>query len=60
LVEELLALVVEEVSVLASDRRRKEPLKIPRPYKNLPPNRRDNGFRRMLAAAQRKGVVRRV
>jgi hypothetical protein len=31
-VEELLAQIVEEVSVLAADHRRKEPRQIPRPY----------------------------
>lgn len=30
--EELLAQLIEEVSVLAADRRRKEPRQVPRPY----------------------------
>ncbi|MGW0757181.1 hypothetical protein ACWD1Y_11935 [Streptomyces sp. NPDC002814] len=68
---ELLAQLIEEVSLLAADRRRKEPRDINRPYAsssdsavprgNSGPAQQPapiNGHRKMLAAAARRGMVR--
>jgi hypothetical protein len=65
---ELLAQLIEEVSLLASDMRRKEPLTVPRPYGDRPPAQtgqgqqqappRMSGHRKMLAAAAKRGMVR--
>ena len=65
--EELLAQVVEEVSILAADKRREEPREVPRPYKDhmgrllAAPGQKQksSGHRQMLAAAARRGMVRR-
>ncbi|MFB8026027.1 MULTISPECIES: hypothetical protein [unclassified Streptomyces] len=66
---ELLAQLIEEVSLLAADRRRQEPRTLTRPYDSAaavpqgnsgeaqgPPA--ESGHRKMLAAAMRKGKVR--
>ncbi|MFJ5143063.1 hypothetical protein [Streptomyces sp. NPDC088707] len=67
---ELLAQLIEEVSLLAADRRRKDPRDINRPYDtsakavptgNTGPAQQPapmNGHRKMLAAAARRGMVR--
>lgn len=64
--EELLAQVVEEVSVLVAERRRKEPRTIPRPWEAKKKKAglvRDGdsvtatGLGGMLAAAQMRGAV---
>ncbi|MGA5411558.1 hypothetical protein ACPCSC_30425 [Streptomyces lavendulocolor] len=68
---ELLAQLIEEVSLLAADRRRKENRTITRPYASSPdsavptgntgPAQQPapvNGHRKMLAAAARRGMVR--
>jgi hypothetical protein len=67
---ELLVQLIEEVSLLASDRRREEPRKIPRPHRKegaVPQGNRSgaeqtpqkmSGHRKMLAAAARRGMVR--
>lgn len=70
---ELLVQVIEEISLLAADRRRPEPRRIERPYGTeqvsgsaVPRgNSRQaqqpapmNGHRKMLAAAARRGMVR--
>jgi hypothetical protein len=71
---ELLAQLIEEVSILASDRRRETPTSIPRPYTpDAPaapqhrgaqqPQQTDaasqmSGHRQMLAAAMQRGMVR--
>lgn len=66
--EELLAQVVEEVSVLASNRQRKEPRRLPRPFdkKGTPGRHRtasggsvSTGLAAMLDATVRAGAVRR-
>ncbi|MER6232578.1 hypothetical protein ACFUC2_05280 [[Kitasatospora] papulosa] len=64
---ELLAQLIEEVSVLAADRRRSEPRTITRPYASVavPTGNSDqeqappamNGHRKMLAAAAKRGRV---
>ncbi|WP_086685962.1 hypothetical protein [Streptomyces pseudogriseolus] len=65
---ELLAQLIEEVSILAADRRRREPLTVPRPdaVTDAAPVPRGNspraqppmtGHRKMLAAAARRGMV---
>ncbi|WP_330335708.1 hypothetical protein OHS33_38670 (plasmid) [Streptomyces sp. NBC_00536] len=65
---ELLAQLIEEVSVLAADRRRESPRTIARPYAtaaavptgNSPaehPAPQMTGHRKMLAAAARRGMV---
>jgi hypothetical protein len=67
-VHELLAQLIEEVSVLAADRRRREPLTVNRPSaltaaavpqgnssQAQPPSM--TGHRKMLAAAARRGMV---
>ncbi|MFD4933426.1 hypothetical protein [Streptomyces virginiae] len=66
---ELLAQLIEEVSVLAADRRREKPRTIIRPYATaagVPPGNSQpvehpapqmNGHRKMLAAAARRGMV---
>jgi hypothetical protein len=63
--EELLAQLIEVVSVLAADKRLTEPRIIPRPGSATdadstsgaaPPS--NTGFRTMLNAAKRKGAVR--
>lgn len=71
--DELLAQLVEEVSVLTSDRRRKEPIEIPRPGResrtqqkaaqpiltgNAQTGLTAHGLSGMLAAAQVYGAVR--
>lgn len=65
---ELLAQLIEEVSLLASDRRREKPRTVRRPYgpavpqgngaaaQQAPPSM--SGHRAMLAAAARRGMVR--
>lgn len=67
---ELLAQLIEEVSLLAADKRRPEPRTVTRPYdraaavpqgnseqaQQAPPSM--NGHRKMLAAAARRGMVR--
>ncbi|MEU3504730.1 hypothetical protein ABZ726_29750 [Streptomyces hundungensis] len=66
---ELLAQLIEEVSLLASDRRREKPRTVHRPYgptavapsnsaaaQQAPPSM--SGHRAMLAAAARRGMVR--
>jgi hypothetical protein len=65
---ELLAQLVEEVSLLASDHRREEPRTINRPYgrddvaadgaPEQQPTKPMNGHQAMLAAAARRGMVR--
>lgn len=50
---ELMAQLVEEVSVLAADHRRKKPRTIPRP-KTLTAGRKVNGHQAMLAAVKRR------
>ncbi|MYX26745.1 hypothetical protein GTY75_08690 [Streptomyces sp. SID8381] len=67
---ELLAQLVEEVSLLASDRRREEPRTITRPYSRVTaatggeapeaqqPTKPMSGHQKMLAAAARRGMVR--
>ncbi|AWI32686.1 hypothetical protein [Streptomyces tirandamycinicus] len=66
---ELLAQLIEEVSLLAADRRREEPRTVTRPYNTAPAVPRGNsapaqqsapmnGHRKMLAAAARRGMVR--
>ncbi|MFD7763555.1 hypothetical protein [Streptomyces microflavus] len=64
---ELLAQLIEEVSILAADRRRKEPLTVSRPYDAAAAPQGNstvaqpsamNGHRQMLAAASRRGRVR--
>ncbi|MFD9248376.1 hypothetical protein [Streptomyces bottropensis] len=68
---ELLAQLIEEVSLLAADRRRKEPRDVNRPFASSPdttvptgnsaPAQQPapmNGHRKMLAAAARRGMVR--
>ncbi|MEU1221248.1 hypothetical protein [Streptomyces microflavus] len=67
---ELLVQLIEEVSLLASDRRRTEPRTITRPFGTSPapgvptvntPAQQPapmNGHRKMLAAAARRGMVR--
>lgn len=68
---ELLAQLIEEVSILAADRRREEPTYIPRPYNpaDAAPPRPGaqpqpqsapqlTGHRQMLAAALQRGMVR--
>lgn len=68
LTEELTAQLIEEVSVLAADRRRKEPRSVPRPWekKDAKPKPLDvsedgavhaHGYQGMLAAAQMRGAV---
>ncbi|WP_435059872.1 hypothetical protein [Streptomyces sp. bgisy060] len=68
---ELLAQLIEEVSILAADRRREEPTSVPRPYKpagaarersGSPPQQPAGfaGHRAMLAAAMQRGMVRSV
>ncbi|MBV1940771.1 hypothetical protein KUF83_30010 [Streptomyces sp. BV286] len=66
---ELLVQLIEEISLLAADRRRPEPREIPRPYTAdptvpqgnsvRPAQQPDlmNGHRKMLAAAARRGRV---
>ncbi|KIF04155.1 hypothetical protein PL81_20290 [Streptomyces sp. RSD-27] len=66
---ELLAQLIEEVSVLAADRRRENPRTITRPYPSAAavpngngqqqehPAPQMNGHRKMLAAAARRGMV---
>jgi hypothetical protein len=67
---ELLVQLIEEISLLASDRRREDPRTINRPYDtassavpqgNSSPAQQPaplNGHRKMLAAAARRGMVR--
>lgn len=68
---ELLAQLLEEISLLAADRRREEPKTIVRPFDtesastvpqgNSGPAQQSaplNGHRKMLAAAARRGMVR--
>ncbi|WNZ14985.1 hypothetical protein [Streptomyces sp. 11x1] len=67
---ELLAQLVEEISLLASDHRREEPRTITRPYNRSEvaaesgpqeaqqPTKPMSGHQRMLAAAARRGMVR--
>ncbi|MEU0857419.1 hypothetical protein ABZ352_18545 [Streptomyces griseofuscus] len=68
---ELLVQLIEEVSLLAADRRRQEPRTIPRPFPASDPavptgntagpaqqHAPLNGHRKMLAAAARRGMVR--
>ncbi|MFD0353007.1 hypothetical protein ACFVHW_04545 [Streptomyces sp. NPDC127110] len=68
---ELLAQLLEEVSILASDRRRPEPKSVPRPVASPPRNRastapsprpeperpRVSGHQKMLAAAMQRGMI---
>ncbi|MFE1270630.1 hypothetical protein [Streptomyces sp. NPDC058758] len=54
---------MEEISLLASDHRRKEPRTINRPYDTADteaqqPTKPMNGHQAMLAAAARRGMVR--
>lgn len=67
--EELLAQVVEEVSVLASNRQRKEPRRLPRPFDSKSRGGRGShrtasggmvhtGLSAMLDATVRRGAVR--
>jgi len=57
--EELLAQLVEVLSVLVSDHRFKEPLTVPRPYGAPVPARPKppSGFQKMLSAATQRGMV---
>ncbi|MGW0562957.1 hypothetical protein ACWDZ4_20615 [Streptomyces sp. NPDC003016] len=67
---ELLAQLIEEVSLLAADRRREEPRTVNRPYDRAAAVPQGNseqaqqaspsmsGHRKMLAAAARRGMVR--
>ncbi|WP_406153247.1 hypothetical protein OG217_05860 [Streptomyces sp. NBC_01023] len=70
---ELLAQLIEEVSILAADRRREEPTSIPRPYNPAQAAAHEQpgakpqqhtaapqmtGHRQMLAAAMQRGMVR--
>ncbi|MGW7090110.1 hypothetical protein ACWGH2_42375 [Streptomyces sp. NPDC054871] len=66
---ELLVQLIEEISLLASDRRREDPRTIHRPYGTAPAVPQGNtslaqqpapmnGHRAMLAAAARRGMVR--
>jgi predicted phage gp36 major capsid-like protein len=65
--KELLAQVIEEVSILAAEKRRKEPVSVHRPpaledaaavpQGNSPRQPRMTGHRKMLAAAARRGMV---
>lgn len=66
---ELLAQLIEEVSILAADRRRDKPTSIPRPFNpaDAAPQRpgaqpqpapKLTGHRQMLAAAMQRGMVR--
>ncbi|NEA53598.1 hypothetical protein G3I60_05355 [Streptomyces sp. SID13666] len=56
---ELLAQLIEEVSLIASERRRETPREIHRPYPQAERAPRElTGHRQMLAAAQRRGQVR--
>ncbi|MER7496996.1 hypothetical protein ABT033_30925 [Streptomyces pharetrae] len=67
---ELLAQLVEEISLLASDHRREEPRTIARPYsrsdviaagatqETQQPTKPMSGHQKMLAAAARRGMVR--
>jgi hypothetical protein len=68
---ELLAQLVEEISLLASDHRRDEPRTISRPYNHSDvvgagegpegaqqPTKPMSGHQKMLAAAARRGMVR--
>ncbi|MFG3132882.1 hypothetical protein ACGFZU_34940 [Streptomyces tendae] len=66
---ELLAQLVEEVSLLASDHRREEPRTVHRPYgqedvaaagapEPQQPTKPMSGHQAMLAAAARRGMVR--
>ncbi|RSS97261.1 hypothetical protein EF903_01700 [Streptomyces sp. WAC05292] len=66
---ELLVQLIEEVSLIAADRRREAPRTINRPYDtaaavptgNTEPAQQPapmNGHRKMLAAAARRGMVR--
>lgn len=60
-VEELLAQLVEEVSILASDHRRKKPREIPRPYQRAADRAsRQGAHLQMMAAAMAAGRVSRV
>ncbi|MFI1012672.1 hypothetical protein [Streptomyces sp. NPDC020965] len=64
-----MAQLIEEVSILAADRRRDEPTSVPRPYDSAEaaaerpgaqpqPAPRLTGHRQMLAAAMQRGMVR--
>lgn len=66
-IEELLAQVIEEVSVLAADRRRKEPRAVPRPGQKKAAKTRNagggttyNGFDAMLGMFKNGGAGRQV
>lgn len=56
---ELLARVVEEVSVLAADQRRRKPITVPRPVSAQPEKKTvKRGFAAAVGDAARRGRVR--